>query len=785
MLFLAFELIRMLGRIILFLSLFFILLQADAQNIFVLSGNISDAETGENLPGASVVVDDINSRGTVTNSYGFYSLSLPPGNYRIQYQYIGYQTEIREVTLDKNLKLDVELITKNYVLGNVVVVGEQADRNISSVDMGSVQMVPKLIETIPVIFGEADILKTIQLTPGVKAAGEGNSGFHVRGGGIDQNLILLDEAPVYSASHLLGFFSVFNSEALKNATLMKGFVPAEYGGRASSVLDIQMKEGNLKNMDVTGNLGLISSNLTLEGPLVQDKSSFMISGRRTYADLFLNFSKDEDVRKTYLYFYDFNLKTNYKLNNRNRIYLSGYLGRDDFGYKDDFGFDWGSITGTFRWNHIFNERLFSNTSLIFSNYSYDINILTSMEMVIRSEIKDVNMKQDFSWYAGSNHTLKFGANVINHNILPGEVTFNEGNGTFIPPDNISRRKAIEWAAYISNEQRLAPSIRINYGLRLAMFSNVGPGEFYVFDDSGKLLETLNAGKGEFFKTQGGLEPRLAINYRFNNQNAVKASYYRIYQFLHLLTNTTTTTPTDLWLPSSNNVKPQIADQVSLGYFRNYKNNEYELSLETYYKNLQNQIDYKNGADLVFNSTVEAELVFGRGWAYGTEFLLKRTTGRLNGWIGYTWSKTMRQFDDINNGNPYPARHDRTHDVSVVGMYDLTRKLKLSATWVFYTGNAVTFPSGRYEIDGQTIAYYTERNGYRMPDYHRLDVGLVWQRKKTETFESSWNFSVYNAYARENAYFIDFRTKEDNPAETEAVQVSLFKAIPSVSYRFKF
>jgi hypothetical protein len=320
---------------------------------------------------------------------------------------------------------------------------------------------------------------------------------------------------------------------------------------------------------------------------------------------------------------------------------------------------------------------------------------------------------------------------------------------------------------------------------LALFSNIGPGEFYEFNEVGELVQTIQAGKGEFFKTQGGIEPRVALNFLINDNSAVKTSYNRIYQFLHLLTNTTTTTPTDLWLPSSNNVKPQVADHVSLGYFRNFDNNEYELSLETYYKNLQNQIDYKNGADLVFNSTVEAELVFGRGWAYGTELMLKRTTGRLNGWIGYTWSKTIRQFDEINNGNPYPARHDRTHDVSVVAMYDLGKKLKASATWVFYTGNAVTFPGGRYEIDGKLIAYYTERNGYRMPDYHRLDVGLVWQRKKTERFESSWNFSVYNAYARENAYFIDFRPKEDNPAETEAVQVSLFRAIPSVSYRFKF
>jgi hypothetical protein len=428
LLFLALESVSMIRFIFTIIGSLFFLIQTSAQGLFVLSGNISDSETGESLPAASVLAEDLRTDGTVSNSYGFYSLPLPAGTYRVRYQYVGYETVTREVRLDKNLNIDVELNPANYLLGNIEVTGKQADRNITSVDMGSVQMAPKRIESIPVIFGEADILKTIQLTPGVKAAGEGNSGFYVRGGGIDQNLILLDEAPVYSASHLLGFFSVFNSEAIKNATLLKGFVPAEFGGRASSVLDIQMKDGNLKHVDVTGNIGLISSNLTLEGPLVKDKSSFMLSGRRTYADLFLNFSNDEDVRKTYLYFYDLNLKTNYKINSRNRIYLSGYLGRDDFGYKNEFGFDWGSITGTFRWNHIFSERLFSNTSLIYSNYSYNINILSNLDVGIRSEIKDLNLKQDFSWYASSTNTLKFGLNVISHNILPGEVTVNEDFG---------------------------------------------------------------------------------------------------------------------------------------------------------------------------------------------------------------------------------------------------------------------------------------------------------------------------------------------------------------------
>lgn len=773
---------KALKTILSFLFLLFFL-DNSAQEKFVLNGHVKDASTGEDLIGATIFVEGLSNTGTVTNSYGYYSIFLPKENYKIRFQFVGYQPQIIRINLMDNKMLDIELIEMSIELGSVVVTGERADKNITSVVMGNVKMTPKQIESIPVLFGEQDILKTIQLTPGVKSAGEGNSGFYVRGGGIDQNLILLDEAPVYNASHLLGFFSVFNSEAIKNANLMKGSIPAEYGGRASSVFDINMKEGNMKNFGVTGNLGLISSNLAVEGPIVKDKGSFIISGRRTYADMFLAFSKDEDVKQTILYFYDLNLKANYKINDNNRIYLSGYFGRDNFGFSDEFGFDWGSVTGTFRWNHNFSNKLFSNTSLIFSNYSYDINIMDEMDITISSVIEDVNLKQDFTYYANAQNTLKFGGNIIHHNILPGEITVSEGS--VFNPENIAKRKAIEWAGYLSNSQSISERFKLYYGLRLALFTNLGPGEYYEFDDNGELVETIEKEDFGFVNTQGGLEPRIALNYIINSKSSVKTSYNRIYQFLHLLSNSTTTTPTDLWLPSSNNVKPQISDQISLGYFRNFKNNEYETSLEVYYKDLKNQIDYKNGAELVYNATVESELVFGRGWAYGAELLLKRNYGKINGWVSYTWSKTMRQFDKINSGNPFPARQDRMHDISVVGMYDLTKKLKLSATWIYYTGNAVTFPSGKYEIDGRMVGYYTERNGYRMPNYHRLDLGLTWQRKKTEKFESSWNFSVYNAYAHENAYFIDFRENEDNPEITEAVQFAIFKAIPSVSYKFKF
>ena len=768
--------------IIFFLS-FFVLSVTVAQEKFVISGTIKDVATGEDLIGATVVVDGMRNTGTISNSYGFFSISLPANSYKIRFQFVGYETQFIPVNLTENKRLDIELKEKSVELGNITVTGERADRNITSVEMGNVKITPKQIESIPVLFGEQDILKTIQLIPGVKPAGEGNSGFYVRGGGIDQNLILLDEAPVYNASHLLGFFSVFNSEAIKSANLMKGSIPAEFGGRASSVFDIKMKEGNMKKFGVTGNIGLISSSVAVEGPIVKDKGSFIVSGRRTYADMFLVFAKNADLKQTTLYFYDLNLKSNYKINNSNRIYLSGYFGRDNFEFANEFGFDWGSITGTLRWNHNFSEKLFSNTSLIYSNYSYDISIIDEVEITIGSEIKDVNFKQDFTFYANAQNTVKFGGNIIYHNILPGKITVSEGFG--FEPEDIPIRRAIEWAGYISNSQNISEHFKIYYGLRLALFSNVGPGEYYQFDENGELTNTVEIKDFEFMRTQGGLEPRLGMNYIFNNKSSVKASYNRIYQFLHLLSNSTTTTPTDLWLPSSNNVKPQISDQISLGYFRNFKENEFETSLEVYYKDLKNQIDYKNGAELVYNSTVESELVFGKGWAYGVELMVKRNFGRLNGWVSYTWSKTMRQFDEINSGNPFPARHDRMHDVSVVGMYDLTRKLKFSATWIYYTGNAVTFPSGKYEIDGHSVGYYTERNGYRMPNYHRLDFGLTWQRKKTEKFESSWVFSVYNVYGRENAYFIDFQQNEENPDITEAVQFAIFKAIPSVSYKFKF
>jgi hypothetical protein len=764
------------------LSLILLCFGAFSQQKYTLSGTISDASDGENLA-AAVLLFQNTSFSAISNSYGFYSITIPEGEYTVSVKYLGYQDQLIQTRLHSNQVLNLKLNAVSYQLQHVEVYVDRSNQNISSVDMGNVKISPRQIESIPVLFGERDLIKTLQLLPGIKAAAEGNSGFYVRGGGIDQNLILLDEAPVYNASHLLGFFSVFNSEAIRDVNMMKGSIPAEYGGRASSVLDIRMKEGNMSDYQTTGSIGLISSNLSFEGPVKKDVSSFMVSARRTYADLFLKIAPDKNLRNTQMYFYDLNMKVNYKLSNNSRLYISGYLGRDKFRLQDQIGYEWGSKTATVRLNHTFSEKLFSNSSFIFSNYFYQLDNSGNSNVLLGSRIQDFNLKQDFTWYLNSNNTLKFGANLIDHKIVPGEIKAKPGslyNSLAVRP-----RNAIESAFYVSNLQNILPQLKLYYGLRLALFTNVGPGDFYRFDSKGNLIQTISYEHFKIAKTQGGLEPRLALNYQLSNKDALKASFNHIYQFIHLLSNSTSTNPNDVWLPSSENVKPQIADQWSLGYFRNSKENKYEGSVETYYKNLQNQIEYKNGADLIFNSTVESELVFGRGWAYGTEFLFRKNIGKLTGWVGYTWSKTMRQFDQINNGKAFPARQDRRHDISVVGMYDIGTKLKFSVVWVFNTGNAVTFPNGKYEIDGQIVGYYTERNGYRMPDYHRLDLGLTWIRKQTAKYESSWNFSVYNAYGRENAYYISFRQNEINPELTDAVQISLFKLIPSVSYKFKF
>lgn len=768
------------------------------QDNVTLSGNLSDADSGEDLIGARVVVAELPGVGALANDYGFYSLTIAPGLYTITIKSIGFKTVTQQMDLTKDKTFDLEMEVEGKVFGTVTVTGEKLDENITSAEMGVDKINMKDIENIPVLFGEKDILKTLQLLPGVKSAGEGSAGFYVRGGSADQNLILLDGAPVYNASHLLGFFSVFNSDALKDVKLYKGGSPAEFGGRLSSVMDIKMKEGNSKRLSVSGGLGLISSKLTIEAPIVKDKGSFIVSARRTYADIFLRLSKDERAQNSILYFYDLNAKANYRVGKKDRIFLSGYFGRDNFGFADQFGFDWGNATGTFRWNHLYGDRLFGNTSVIFSNYNYKIKFGGGDETFqIGSEIQDINIKEDFDFYINSNNTMSFGGNLIHHTFRPGEIETGSDIGFAL--NDIENRYSLESAAYISNEQKIKKRWKVVYGLRYSNFTQVGPGNIFSYDVDGSVTDTTVFGDWEPVSSYNGLSPRLSVNFSIDEQSSVKASYARTYQYIHLVSNSTSSSPTDIWVPSSNNIEPQVADQVSVGYFRNFFDNMLEFSGEVYYKDMRRVIDYRDGAEVTLNPTVEGELLYGIGRAYGLELLLKKRRGKFTGWVSYTLSRSERKFDGINDGAWYAARQDRTHDISLVGMYNFTDRLTASATWVYYTGNAVTFPSGKYELDGQIVNLYSERNGYRMPEYHRLDLGVTLESKKFKTifdpvsgeeqqiekrFESSWNFSVYNAYGRENAYSIDF-VENAETGQTEAVQLALFKIIPSITYNFKF
>ena len=770
----------------LFLSAIVLLLELSAfsQNKFTISGYVKDAKTGEELIGAAVFIKELSATGGYTNAYGFYSITIPEGTYNVTAQFIGYEPASVKLVLKQNLKQEFSLIEKVSELGEVVITAEKKDENISKIDMGVEKMVMKEINNVPVLMGEKDVLKTLQLTPGVKSAGEGNSGFYVRGGAVDQNLILLDEANVYNASHLLGFFSVFNSGAIKDVTLYKGSQPAEYGGRLSSVLDIRMNEGNDKKYGVDGGIGIISSQLKLEGPIVKDKGSFCISGRRTYADLFLKLSNDTMLKKSVLYFYDLNAKANYDIDKNNRIFLSGYFGKDVFGYSDMFGLDWGNATGTLRWNHLYTDRLFSNTSIIFSKYDYNIHLkFGTTKGVIVSRIQDWNLKQDYQYFVNSKSIIKFGFNSIYHKIIPGVVTLE--SNLRIHTLDLSNKYAWENAIYLSDEYKPDNLLSIEFGIRLSSFSVLGPGDFYTYDSKGNTIDTTTYKSGKFIKTYFTPQPRISMNFILSEKSSIKASYARNAQDLHLLSNSTSGNPTDSWIPSSKNVKPEIADQVALGYFRNFKDNNYEFSAEVYFKYLQNQIDYKDGAQITLNENAESQLLFGKGRAYGLELFLKKRYGKLNGWIGYTIAKTEKKIEGINNGNYYPAKQDRTHDISIVGIYEMSKKWTFSATWVYYTGNAVTFPSGKYELNGLIVNYYTERNGYRMPAYHRLDIGATWQIRKTEKFESNLTFSCYNVYGRQNAYSITFQQDPNDASKTQAVQTTLFRWVPSVTYNIKF
>jgi hypothetical protein len=755
-----------------------------AQQKYTLSGFIKDTLSGEELIGASIYIDELKM-GAVTNVYGFYSLTLVSGNYTLRIQYLGYETKTQPVNLNKNTTLNFELSATSKKLQTIEVKAERVAENLKTVEMSVTQLSIQTIKKIPALFGEVDIIRTLSMLPGVVNAGEGVGGFYVRGGGVDQNLVLLDEAIVFNASHMLGFFSVFSSDIVKDVKLYSGGIPAEYGGRLSSVLDVRMKEGNLKKYSVSGGIGLISSRLMVEGPIKKDKASFIVSGRRTYSDLLIKLARDPEMRKNQLYFYDLNTKINWKISERDRIYVSSYFGRDVFKFTNLFRIQWGNATATARWNHLFSEKLFSNLTFVFSDYQYALGELsgpTAFEW--QSKIRNFSLKYDFTHYINPNNTLKYGLQATYYKFFPGELTPQSTN-EILNPIKVPEKNAVEAAAYVSNEQRLGKKVTLQYGLRYSNFNVVGKGKKYIYGEDGKtVVDTIQYGKLQHIQMYHGLEPRFAARYEFLRNNALKLSYMRTKQYLHLISNSTVSSPLDIWVPSGPYIKPMTGNQVALGFFKNFFNNELETSFEGFYKHMQDVIDYKDNAELLLNDKIEQEVLRGKGYAYGLEFLVKRNAGRINGWVSYTISRTRRKIPGINDGNEYPATYDRTHNVNVVLSVEASKRVDVGATWTYNTGLAVTFPSGKFVYGGNIYPVFTERNGYRMPAYHRMDLSCTLKRKNAENkkWYYEWSFSIYNVYYRKNAFSITF---EEDDGKTVAKKIYLFAIVPSISWNFKF
>ncbi|MGL5891861.1 MAG: TonB-dependent receptor [Bacteroidia bacterium] len=788
-------------KILFVLLLFSAFLQVSAQNSkprFTVSGYVKEDATGEAIIGATVLLRPPVS-GTSTNTYGFYSITADTGTYTLQVQFLGYETFTQEVKLDKNQTIDIRL--KVRVMKEVVITDQKADANVQDGQMSTVRLDMKQVKQIPSFMGEVDILKTIQLTPGVKGAGEGNSGFYVRGGGPDQNLILLDEAIVYNAGHLFGFFSVFNGDAVKDLTLIKGGMPAQYGSRLASVLDISMKDGNSQRFDVDGGIGVIASRLTVQGPIKKDTASFIISGRRTYIDVLAEpFIKDDSPFKgSGYYFFDLNAKFNWSINSKNHVFLSGYLGRDVFSFKnteDEFNVSipWGNATTSLRWNHLFSPKLFMNATAVFSDYQFSFGAeQDGFEIGLFSGIRDFNNKVDFSWIPNTKHYVRFGANYTWHTFTPNNASARAGDVEFDLGGKI-RQYAHEAAVYFNDDWNINERLLLTYGLRYSYFMQVGPFNRYVQDVTGTIVDTVSYGRGEKVADYGGFEPRLSMRFLINEKSSVKASFTQNLQYVHLATLSPISLPTDIWVPCSDIVKPQLGYQYAAGYFRNFNKNMFEASVEVYYKQMYNQIEFAPAAlpeDNINNNT-DNNFVFGTGESYGAEFFFKKRIGKLNGWVGYTLSWTWRYFPDISSER-FPARYDRRHDLSVVVVYDLNERLSFGGVFVYGTGTAITLPVSRYLIESTIVDEYGPRNSFRMAPYHRADVSVTYNCKPKKLFgklpfQSNWNLSVYNIYSRMNPFFIYFDNEgsiQEGNLDISAKQVSLFPILPSVTWNFNF
>lgn len=780
--------------------LFLLFASTFAQEKFTLSGTLTDSASNETLIGATVYIKELQT-GVAANEYGFYSISLPAGTYTVQISSIGFGSIEETVVLDRNIRKNYKLEPGVQNIEEVVISNDVPKANIRKPEMSVNKLTIQEIKKMPVVMGEVDVLKSILQLPGVTNAGEGASGFNVRGGAADQNLILLDEATIFNSSHLFGFFSVFNSDAIKDLKLYKGGIPARYGGRLSSVLDIYQKEGNSKEFHATGGIGIISSRLLAEGPIVKDRGSFLIGGRASYAHLFLKLSDN----KNSAYFYDLNTKLSYKLNDNNNLYLSGYFGRDLFDINESFSNVYGNAVLNLRWNHIFNDKLFSNMSFIYSDYYYGLE-LGFIGLQWDSGIKNYNFKYDLKHYLSGNFKLNYGVNAIYYDFNPGTVKPNNESSA-INYDQLAKKYAFEPALYLDAEQKLGDKITVSYGLRYSMFYRLGSqdlntyanNEPIVFNQQLKIYEkaeptgTQHYGSGKTIADFNNLEPRAAVAYELTGNSSVKASYNRMAQYLHLISNTSSPTPLDVWAPSDNWLKPQMLDQFALGYFRNFNDDAYTLELETYYKKVKNRLDYIDGADLIANDAIEQVVLNGKSRAYGVELLLRKNKGKLSGWISYTLSRTEQQTPGrapgetgINNGDWYVSGYDKTHNLSVTGNYQLNDKWSFGGIFVLQSGQPATFPNGQYQYGDLVIPTFNSRNSDRMPAYHHLDVSATYVPKpdKKKGWQGEWVFSIYNLYNRMNSASITFRQNEDTGAN-EAVRLSIFGIIPSVTYNFKF
>lgn len=767
-----------------------------AQDKFTVNGYIKDSLSGETLIGATLTVKAEN-KGVTTNQYGFFSITLTKGKYNFVCNSVGYNSKEIAVDLTANKEVSILLSPYKNTLQDVVVSTRKKDNNVRSAQMGKIDINVANAKSLPAFLGEVDLLKTLQLLPGVKNAGEGNSGFFVRGGNADQNLILLDDAVVFNPGHLFGFFSVINADAIKNVSLIKGGMPAQYGGRLSSVIDIAMKDGNLNKTEVDAGIGLIASRFAIQGPIKKNKASFLLAARRTYVDVLSKpfISKTNSFYGSGYYFYDLNAKVNYQIGSKDRLYLSGYFGRDNFDFKNaersfSTNIPWGNATATLRWNHIFNKKLFANTTLVYNDYNFEFNgNQSNFNIKLSSGIRDLNAKTDFDWFVTPEHKLKFGAAFTYHTFFPSVLSGNQDSVVFTP-DNAKTKYANEYAVYLQDDWEIGKKIKINYGLRYSIFQQLGSYTRYVRDANGNKLDSTVYGKGETVKVYSGLEPRMTFRYAINDNESIKAAITQNYQYIHLVSNNGNTLPTDLWVPSTAVVKPQIAWQYAVGYFKNFNKGMFETSIEAYYKTMQNQIEYREGYTPNTLKDVEEEFVFGKGWSYGTELYINKAKGRFTGWLSYTLSYTKRKFDAINNGEEYYAKFDRRHDLAITGTYNINSKWKLGAVFVYATGNATTLPEKYYFVNGVLTQEYSRINAYRLPAYHRLDFAATYTPvpKKKHKYTSNWVFSIYNVYSRKNPYFIYFDqtgSLAGGDLKIQGKQVSLFPILPSVTWNVKW